>query len=164
MEWFYADESRVQHAVALEELPSLVAAGTIRGGTLVWNESMADWKVAAEALPDLFPIPLAPPILSPAQRRDLGYQAGPGFPGQRAPVDTLAVLSLVFGNSLTPRLRALPRIAGGDLRPHGTEARPRRIAPFVERRAFPRRTYHRLYWSRLFRNPLRHLHHHRYRR
>jgi hypothetical protein len=97
MEWFYADESRVQHAVALEELPSLIAAGTIRGGTLVWNESMADWKVAAEALPDLFPIPLAPPLLSPAQRRDLGYQAGPGFPGQRAPVDTLAVLSLVFG-------------------------------------------------------------------
>jgi hypothetical protein len=97
MEWFYADESRGQHAVAFEELPRLVAAGTIRGDTLVWNEAMVDWKAAAEALPDLFPSHLAPPLLSPAQRRDLGYPAGPAFSGQRAPVDTLAILSLVFG-------------------------------------------------------------------
>lgn len=97
MEWFYADESRGQHAVALEELPRLVAAGTIRAGTLVWSETMADWKAAAEALPDLFPGHPVPPLLSPAQRRDLGYPAGPAFPGQRAPVDTLAILSLVFG-------------------------------------------------------------------
>jgi len=97
MEWFYADESRGQHAVAFEEMPRLVAAGTIRGGTLVWNETLPDWKAAAEALPDLFPGFATPPLLSPAQRRDLGYPAGPAFPGQRAPVDTLAVLSLVFG-------------------------------------------------------------------
>lgn len=97
MEWFYADESRGQHAVAFEELPRLVAAGTIRGGTLVWNETMPDWRPAAEALPDHFPGHSAPPLLSPAQRRDLGYPAGHAFPGQRAPVDTLAVLSLVFG-------------------------------------------------------------------
>lgn len=97
MEWFYADESRGQHAVAFEELPRLVAAGTIRGGTLVWNETMADWRPAAEALPDLFPGHLAPPLLSPVQRRDLGYPAGPAFPGQRAPVSALAICSLVFG-------------------------------------------------------------------
>jgi hypothetical protein len=97
MEWFYADESRGQHAVAFEEIPRLVAAGTIRGGTLVWNETLPDWKAAAEALPHLFPGFATPPLLSPAQRRDLGFPAGPAFPGQRAPVDTLAVLSLVFG-------------------------------------------------------------------
>jgi hypothetical protein len=97
MEWFYADESRGQHGVAFEELPRLVASGTIREDTLVWNETLPDWKAAAEALPDLFPGYATPPLLSPAQRSDLGYPAGLGFPSQRAPVDTLAVLSLVFG-------------------------------------------------------------------
>lgn len=97
MQWFYADENRGQHAVNADDLPHLIASGVIRAGTLVWNESMTDWRPAAQALPDLFPYSASPPLLTSAQRRELAPLTGPAFPGQRAPVDVLAILSLVFG-------------------------------------------------------------------
>ena len=98
MEWFYADESRGQHAVESGALPDLVAAGTIRATTLVWNETLPDWQPAASVLPELFPATASPPLLTPAQRRGIAPAPGPAFPGQRAPVDPVAVTSLVCGS------------------------------------------------------------------
>lgn len=97
MQWFYADDNRGQHAIHADDLPHLIASGTIRAGTLVWNESMSDWLPAAQALPDHFPHTASPPLLTSAQRRELAPLTGPAFPGQRAPVDALAICSLVFG-------------------------------------------------------------------
>lgn len=97
MQWFYADDNRQQHEVSADDLPQLIASGMIRAGTLVWNETMPDWRPAAQTLPDLFPCSASPPLLTLAQRRELAPLTGPAFPGQRAPVDVLAILSLVFG-------------------------------------------------------------------
>lgn len=97
MQWFYADDNRGQHEVHADDLPHLIASGAIRAGTLVWNESMADWLPAGNALPDHFPHTASPPLLTSAQRRELAPVTGPAFPGQRAPVDALAICSLVFG-------------------------------------------------------------------
>ena len=97
MQWFYADEARVQHAVTSEELPALAASGTLSSSTLVWNEAMAGWQPAATVLPDLFPATATPPLLTAAQRREIAPPAGPAFPGQRGTADPVAICALVFG-------------------------------------------------------------------
>ena len=43
MNWYYAREGRQIGPVNDEELQAQVAAGVIRGDTLVWNEGMAGW-------------------------------------------------------------------------------------------------------------------------
>ncbi|MEQ1839621.1 MAG: DUF4190 domain-containing protein [Verrucomicrobiales bacterium] len=96
MQWYYADESDQQRPVAEEDLGGLAASGVIKPGTLLWNETMADWKRAAEVRPDLFSTPFTPPVLSPVQRRDLVVSRSV-VPGQRSPTDPVAVCALVFG-------------------------------------------------------------------
>jgi hypothetical protein len=95
MDWYYADDAGGQHPVAGESLPSLVASGRIRRDTLVWNETMTAWAVAASALPDLFSA--VPPQLSPEQRRGIMTGGGDFFAPPQAKTDPVAVCALVFG-------------------------------------------------------------------
>ena len=96
MEWYYADTSDQQQSTSEDSLPGLIAAGTIKPRTLLWNETLVDWKPAIELRPDLFGTLVAPPILSPAQRREVGLGSS-GLPGQTSPTDSVAVCALIFG-------------------------------------------------------------------
>lgn len=96
MQWFYADDSDRQHEVSEEDLPALVEAGTIRKDTLVWNETLDDWKSASEARPDLFGGAPLPPALTPAQRKQV-TALPPTHENYTPPTDAVAVCSLVFG-------------------------------------------------------------------
>lgn len=96
IQWYYADESDQQRPVAEDELGGLVKSGAIKAGTLLWNETMADWKQAAEVRPDLFGTVTTPPLLSPVQRREIVVNRTV-VAGQRSPTDPVAVCALVFG-------------------------------------------------------------------
>ena len=54
MTWYYAREDQASGPLAAEELSRLAVEGSIRGDTLVWNESMPSWlpygEVFAEAV------------------------------------------------------------------------------------------------------------------
>lgn len=96
MEWFYADESRQQTAVDESELPALIEGGRIDPGTLVWNETMTDWRPAREARPDLFGLDSEPPALTPSQKQPTGSPLA-GMPQQTAPASGMAITSMVLG-------------------------------------------------------------------
>ena len=96
MEWYYADATDQQQSTSEESLPGLVAGGVIKPQTLLWNETLVNWKPAIEFRPDLFGTLVAPPILSPAQRREVGL-GNSGLPGQTSPTDSVAVCALIFG-------------------------------------------------------------------
>jgi len=96
MEWYYADGSQQQITVDESELSGLVSAGSIKPETLVWNETMADWRKAAEARPDLFGLEAAPPSLTPAQVQSVGAPLGSGTVAA-APTSATAICALVFG-------------------------------------------------------------------
>ncbi len=95
MEWFYADESKQQISVDESELPGLVEEDKINPTTLVWNETMADWKAASEVRPDLFGLEPTPPALSPAQHPVSSPMAG--LPRATAPASGTAITSMVLG-------------------------------------------------------------------
>ena len=42
-EWYYAVEGTSKGPVSQSEFDALVATGTIRSDTLVWQEGMGDW-------------------------------------------------------------------------------------------------------------------------
>jgi uncharacterized protein (TIGR00266 family) len=80
--WFYVDTERQRHQATEEQLLSLASSGVIRPETLVWNDSLAGWLPAAQALPGLFsaaapppPIPGGggPPAL-PMKSHDVDYE------------------------------------------------------------------------------------------
>lgn len=96
MEWFYADASDQQRSTSEDSLPGLIAEGAIKPRTLLWNETLVNWTPAIELRPDLFGTLVAPPILTPAQRREVGL-GNTGIPGQSSPTDSMAVCSLIFG-------------------------------------------------------------------
>lgn len=96
MEWYYADERKQQIAVEESELRKLVEEEKIKPDTLVWNETMTDWRAAADVLPDLFDHELAPPALTPAQRYPAGSPMA-ALPRTSAPTSGNAICSLVFG-------------------------------------------------------------------
>jgi len=96
MEWYYADEFDQQHLISDDRLPALVAAGTIRPGTLLWNESLTNWVPAIQLRPDLFGTSVVPPVLTADQRRDIAY-GGPGYPAPVPPTDPMAISALVLG-------------------------------------------------------------------
>ena len=96
MQWFYADDSDQQHEVDEETLAELVGGGTVRSDTLVWNETMPDWQSCSSVRPELFGGNALPPALSHAQKKQI-TSAEPGQLYYRAPVDAVAVCSLVFG-------------------------------------------------------------------
>jgi uncharacterized RDD family membrane protein YckC len=65
--------------VEVGEFEALIAAGTIRPETLVWQPGMPNWQPASEARPDLLP-----PML-------------PGVPGVPAPIYVGETVSIVGG-------------------------------------------------------------------
>lgn len=102
MQWYYADESDQQHEIAENRLGELARAGAIRPDTLVWNETLEDWKECREVRPDLFDPaaeapPAAPPVLTPAQRQAAAGATGSLQTTAAAPTDPLAVTALVCG-------------------------------------------------------------------
>ncbi len=106
MDWYYADASQNQQSVPESDLPGLVASGAIRPTTLVWNETMSDWKPAGQVRPDLFPVPETPPSLAPTPAAGpvgmppagVSPMASPGvYVAAAHPADGLAITSLVLG-------------------------------------------------------------------
>ncbi|MGA2442608.1 MAG: RDD family protein, partial [Tepidisphaeraceae bacterium] len=64
MDWFYAQNGRQAGPVTLEALISMLQAGHVLPGDLVWREGMPDWQPAA-TMPELAPsIPSATASLS----------------------------------------------------------------------------------------------------
>lgn len=53
MDWFYAVNDERKGPVTDAQLPALISAGKISPDTLVWNQSMVDWKPAGQT--SLFP-------------------------------------------------------------------------------------------------------------
>jgi hypothetical protein len=96
MEWYYADEFDQQHSISDGGLAGLVAAGTIRPGTLLWNGTLTNWVPAIQLRPELFGSSVAPPVLTADQRRDIAY-GGPGYPAAVPPTDPMAITALVLG-------------------------------------------------------------------
>lgn len=67
MDWYYANERDEQIQVSEEEMKALAEGGTIRPDTLVWNESLPDWKPCRELRPEWFsPAELSAPAPVPA--------------------------------------------------------------------------------------------------
>lgn len=96
MDWYYADEFDRQHPTSDDQLTGLVATGTIKPGTLLWNETLTNWVPAIQLRPDLFGTSVMPPALTQDQRRDI-TRSGGGLPGPNPPTDSMAVCALVFG-------------------------------------------------------------------
>ncbi len=108
MNWYYADELDQQHECGEDGLPGLVEKGTVSQTTLVWNETMSDWKPAGEVLPKLFssdetssadfsPTESQPPALSRVQAKQVSSPI-PSAPVRTTPAtDPLAVIALVLG-------------------------------------------------------------------
>ena len=59
--WFYADSENQTHSISEEQLQSLIAAGVIRPGTLLWSQGQTGWLPASQLLPDLFHSAATPP-------------------------------------------------------------------------------------------------------
>ena len=94
MDWYYADASEQQQLVSEDQLAALVNDGVIKPSTLLWNETLTDWKAASLLRPELFAGMSYPPILTPAEQS----KAAPGSV-QLAPgrTDAVAICALVFG-------------------------------------------------------------------
>ena len=54
MQWFYATKAGERLGVDEPELEALVRSGAVQPTTLLWNESLPDWRTAAEVRPELF--------------------------------------------------------------------------------------------------------------
>lgn len=61
--WHYHSSSGSTASTSDENLPELIAGGTLTATTLVWTDGMAGWEPASKALPDLFKSAAAPPPL-----------------------------------------------------------------------------------------------------
>ncbi|MEX2580156.1 MAG: DUF4190 domain-containing protein [Verrucomicrobiales bacterium] len=96
MEWFYADTNDRQISIDEGELSELAEDGTIEPSTLVWNETLPDWRPASEVRPDLFGGEVSPPALSPTRAQAATAQST-RLPEAAAPTSGTAVCSLVFG-------------------------------------------------------------------
>ena len=98
MEWYYANESDQQVSFQEENFPGLVEIGSIKEGTLVWNETMPDWKPCREVRPNLFEI--TPANATPAAVSSIVTQPAvtpPGPPPASNQTDGLSIASLVCG-------------------------------------------------------------------
>ncbi|MGD0769583.1 MAG: RDD family protein [Tepidisphaeraceae bacterium] len=76
MDWFYAQNGRQAGPVTLEALISMLQAGHLLPGDLVWREGMADWQPAA-TMPELAP---SIPSATPASLSYFNPLAGPYGP------------------------------------------------------------------------------------
>lgn len=61
--WHYHSASGSNATTSDENLPELIAGGTISADTIVWTEGMTGWEPAAKVLPDFFKAAVAPPPL-----------------------------------------------------------------------------------------------------
>lgn len=61
--WHYHSASGSTATTSDENLPELIAVGTISADTLMWTDGMSGWEAAAKVLPDLFKTAVAPPPL-----------------------------------------------------------------------------------------------------
>ena len=68
-QWFFNDAGRQHGPVDRAGIQSMLAAGKIFPGTLVWNSAMADWKPARE-VPQLEISPYATPAFEPVSGID----------------------------------------------------------------------------------------------
>lgn len=59
--WHYHSASGSTATTSDENLPELIAGGTIIADTIVWTDGMTDWEPAVKVLPDLFKIAATPP-------------------------------------------------------------------------------------------------------
>ncbi|MEZ5303806.1 MAG: GYF domain-containing protein [Verrucomicrobiales bacterium] len=71
MQWYYLTDQDEQHPFDEAELDSLIAAGSLHAGTLVWRDGMADWEPAsthfADRLPAAAPAPAPAAAAAPAR-------------------------------------------------------------------------------------------------
>lgn len=105
MDWYYANERDEQIQVSEEELKALAEGGTIRPDSLVWNESMSDWKPCREMKPEWFspaersaPTALAasgPVAAAPQAATAPMAQQPPAHYRTAQPTDGLALTSLI---------------------------------------------------------------------
>lgn len=108
IKWYYVTRQKTHQEFAEGEVEELLRTGTLQPGTLVWNDTMADWKPAREVQPEWFTStdtgtpPLAAaaseepgtglsPVTSPAPGGEMHAQGG------AEAADPLAVGSLVSG-------------------------------------------------------------------
>jgi uncharacterized protein (TIGR00266 family) len=61
--WHYHSTSGSTATTSDENLPELIAGGTISADTIMWTDGMTGWEPAAKVLPDLFKTPATPPPL-----------------------------------------------------------------------------------------------------
>ena len=54
MQWFYATKAGERLGVDEPELEALVRSGAIQPTTLLWSETLPDWRAAADLKPELF--------------------------------------------------------------------------------------------------------------
>ena len=89
MDWYYANERDEQIQVSEAELKTLAEGGTVKPDTLIWNESMSDWKPCREVKPEWFSpaersAPSAVP-LTPSPGAPIGAGTGGTAPGSTTP-------------------------------------------------------------------------------
>ncbi|MEZ5326708.1 MAG: DUF4190 domain-containing protein [Verrucomicrobiales bacterium] len=93
-QWYYVTAEKTQQAFSEEQIPSLLADGTIQSGTLIWNGTMPNWMPAGEVKPEWFQNAGA---LSPqATVTHATVQPPPQFPPTEQQ-DPMALASLVCG-------------------------------------------------------------------
>ena len=89
MDWYYANERDEQIQVSEDELKALAEGGTVKPDSLIWNETMSDWKPCREVKPDWFsPAPRSAPSavpLSPSPGAPIGAGTGGTAPRSSTP-------------------------------------------------------------------------------
>ena len=107
MEWYYANESDQQISFPEEDFQRLVDEGAIKRETLVWNETMSDWKACGYVRPGMFDGVTPAASATPPQQASGAAAATqpavvPGAPpvgttSPTPPADGLAITALVCG-------------------------------------------------------------------
>jgi len=77
MSWYYAENDERKGPIEDPAFHALVGAGTIKPGTLVWREGLADWVPYSQLAQGAAPLQPA----APALRATLAGQAGIGWQG-----------------------------------------------------------------------------------
>ncbi|MDG2126131.1 MAG: DUF4190 domain-containing protein [Verrucomicrobiales bacterium] len=99
MPWHYVNENREQAEVPDGNLEALVSSGAVTRDTLIWQDGMADWLPAAQAVPDLFPDGQVTPVTYAPAAAQRGAPANSAQQLNTAPPKTsgLAIAALICG-------------------------------------------------------------------
>jgi GYF domain 2/Domain of unknown function (DUF4190) len=109
MEWYYADATNQQVPFKEEDFKSLIDRGVIGSETLVWNNTMPDWRKAAQVQPLLFrsQTPALTPI-PPSNYYQNQPQVSDGLGIASMVCGILAVLAIcAYGFSIFPGIAAI---------------------------------------------------------